>query len=66
MVASIVFGLVVLGVFALLQLVKPGKSLFVAINRELVDCVTHSPAAPFIRMPSKRLNMLNARSSAAV
>ena len=28
MIASIVFGLAVLGVFALLQLVKPGKSLF--------------------------------------
>jgi hypothetical protein len=28
MAASIVFGLAVLAVFALLQLVKPGKSLF--------------------------------------
>jgi hypothetical protein len=28
MVASIVFGLAVLGVFALIQLTKPGKSLF--------------------------------------
>jgi hypothetical protein len=28
MVASIIFGLVVLGVFALLQTVKPGRSLF--------------------------------------
>ncbi len=28
MVASIVFGLAILAVFALIQLVKPGKSLF--------------------------------------
>jgi len=28
MVASIIFGLAALAVFALLQLVKPGKSLF--------------------------------------
>jgi hypothetical protein len=28
MVASIIFGLAVLGVFALLQTVKPGRSLF--------------------------------------
>ena len=28
MVASIIFGIVTVGVFALLQIVKPGKSLF--------------------------------------
>jgi hypothetical protein len=28
MVASIIFGLAILGVFALIQLVKPGKSVF--------------------------------------